>query len=135
MPILAPYSTNTYLSALLRALSCCSYPMCRYLPALKLFTLKSIVISKTLGQNFMYIVIIIIIIIVMCHRHFFLVLPLLHQRSTPSLRLQFSHCSRASRITCDVPITAVLCTESTARFPVRLQLLPVLSYISNSTFF
>ena len=46
---------------------------------------------------------------------FFLVL-LLNQRWSPSLRLQNSHCS-TFRIMCDVPSTAVFCSESTECFP------------------
>ena len=47
---------------------------------------------------------------VSCHRHFFPVL-LLNQRWSPSLRLQASHCN-TFRIMCDVPSTAVFCSES-----------------------
>ena len=41
---------------------------------------------------------------------------LLNQRWSPPLRLQASHCS-TFRITCDVPITAVFCSESIECFP------------------
>ena len=46
---------------------------------------------------------------------FFLVL-LLNQRWSPPLRLQASHCS-TFRIVCDVPSTAVFCSESIECFP------------------
>jgi len=40
----------------------------------------------------------------------------LNQRLTPPLRLQASHCS-TFRIMCDVPSTAVFCSESVERSP------------------
>jgi len=52
---------------------------------------------------------------VSCHRHFFPVL-LLNQRWSPPLTLQASHCS-TFRILCDVPSTAVFCSESIECFP------------------
>ena len=53
---------------------------------------------------------------VSCHRHFFLVLLLKPERWSPPLRLQASHCS-TFRIMCDVPSTAVFCSESIEWFP------------------
>ena len=77
--------------------------------------------------------------------HFFPVL-LLNQQWSPPLTLQASHCI-TFRIMCDVPSTAVFCSESMEYFLVgfpncslsfllfqRLQLLLVQSYISGSIF-
>ena len=71
----------------------------------------------SLTKHSLFIVIIIIIIIIVTG--LFFLLPLFNQRWSPPLRLQVSHCS-AVRIMCDVPSTAVFCSESTEWFLVWL---------------
>ena len=93
------------------------------------------------------VIIIIIIIIDVSVTGLFSPVLLLNQQWSPPLTLQASHCS-TFRIMCDVPSTAVFCSESIECFPGTasnfslsfsllfqwLQLLLVQSYISGSTF-
>jgi hypothetical protein len=62
---------------------------------------------------------------------FFLVL-LLNQRWSPPLRLQVSHCN-IFRITCDVPCTAVFCSES-IEFIIIIIIINLLTYSSGRRF-
>ena len=61
------------------------------------------------------VVVVLLYMVVSCHRPFIPVL-LLNQRLSQLLRLQASHCS-TFRIMCDVPSTAVCCSESIECFP------------------
>ena len=67
------------------------------------------------ANRYSRLIIIIIIIIVYCHKPFLLVV-LLNQGWSPTLRLQASHCS-TFRIRCDVPSIAVFYSESIEWFP------------------
>jgi hypothetical protein len=78
------------------------------------FTWPAGVLSDTLPKR-LSIIIIIIIIMFLVTGLFFPVI-LLNQQWSPPLRLQASHCS-TFRIMCDVPGTAVFCSESNECFP------------------
>jgi hypothetical protein len=75
-------------------------------------------IFKVIQQNlyFKIIIIIIIVIIMSLVTDLFFLVILLNQQWFPPLRFQASHCS-TFRIVCDVPSTAVFCSESIKCFP------------------
>ena len=88
--------------------------MCDF-PSIAFFCSESIECFPGTVSKFFFKFVIIMRYGCLCHRHFFLVLPL-NQQWSPQLTLQASHCS-TFRIMCDVPSIAVFCSESIDFFP------------------